>query len=623
MFAEFHFLRPLWLLTIVPAIILIFLLYFYRRDQSPWHNLIAPHLQPLLLSTKQVFKSQPLLLPSLLVCWLITSIALAGPSWQKLPQPAFALKKATVLVLDMSMSMRATDMSPDRLTQQRFLALDFTEQLKEGELGLLSFAGDAFTIAPLTPDHNNISLLIPDLQPEIMPEQGSNLLAALQQADKLLTQAGYPSGDVVVFTDGFDNNSYIDIQKTLNNWPHRLSILGFGTSEGAPIKLANGELLKNSQGSVIMPKLPQLQLASLARRNQGVYANATIDGKGIKQILKQAPLTSLNSADELQQIKGDQWQDSAVYLVWLLIPLVLWQRRMGAILAILLVVLPSQQAQAAQSIEWRDLWQTKQQQAEQDYKAGDFQAAKDKFTDPLWQGNAAYRAGDYKTAEQAFRQATTSENSSQSWHNLGNSLAQQSRYADAEKAYQQALSLNPNLAAAEKNAKLMQKLLEQQKQQQQSDNENSTSDQDKQQSDQQDKQQQESNQEQDNNDNDNDSSNENSAENQQSENTSTEQDGANKQTPNDAKAEQQKQAEENKQQEAEMDKAEQTENEQQQQQAAITEAWPDASPEEQQQLNNLLRKVQDDPALLLRNKMYLEYQKRKHQRLPKGVDQQW
>ena len=62
---------------------------------------------------------------------------------------------------------------------------------------------------------------------------------------------------------------------------------------------------------------------------------------------------------------------------------------------------------------------------------------------------------------------------------------------------------------------------------------------------------------------------------------------------------------------------------QQQQLKAVQEAWPNATPEQQQQLDNLLRKVQDDPALLLRNKMYLEYLKRQQQRLPNGVDQQW
>lgn len=617
MFAEFHFLRPIWLLAIIPVILLALLLYAYRRDQSPWHSLIAPHLQPLLLNSQQALKKQPWLFPSLILCWCISVLALAGPSWQKLPQPAFGLKKATVLVLDMSMSMRATDMAPDRLTQQRFLALDFTKQLKEGELGLLSFAGDAFIIAPLTPDHNNISLLIPDLQPEIMPVQGSNLYAALQQADKLLTQAGYPRGDVVVFTDGFDDNSYNDIQKLLNSWPHRLSILGFGTTEGAPVQLANGELLKNTQGAVILPKVPQQQLASLAKRHGGIYANASIDGQGIKQILAQTPLSALDSAEQLQQIQGDQWQDAAIYLVWLLIPLLLWQRRYGSLLTLVIFILP---APAAQAIEWRDLWQTQQQQARQDYQNGDFAAAKEKFTDPLWQGNAAYRAGDYQTAEQAFNQAATLTNTAEAWHNLGNSLAQQERYADAAKAYEQALAINPELTAAADNAKLMQQLLEQQQQkqqEQQSNNQSSQSDQDKQQ--QSGQQEQQQNSEQDPAENAEDNSTQSQ---QQSEGANAEQDPNNNQAQSEANNAQQANEKEQqaRQQDTNKDKASE---EQMQQQAAISEAWPDATPEQQQQLNNLLRKVQDDPALLLRNKMYLEYQKRQHQRLPKGVVQQW
>ena len=198
MLADFHFLRPWSLLALLPVMLFLALLYYHRRSQSPWHNLIAQHLQPVLLGAQLLQSKQPLALPLLALSWLLATIALAGPSVEKLPQPAFALKKATVLVLDMSMSMRATDMAPNRLTQQRFAALDFAAQLKEGELALLSFAGDAFVISPLTPDHNNIRLLVPDLTSEIMPAQGSNLLAALTQADKLLRQAGYPRGDVVV-----------------------------------------------------------------------------------------------------------------------------------------------------------------------------------------------------------------------------------------------------------------------------------------------------------------------------------------------------------------------------------------------------------------------------------------
>lgn len=605
MLADFHFLRPLWLLSLLPALLLAVLLYFHRRQQSPWHSLIAPHLQQALLGGQLLLKKQPFALPLLLCCWVITSIALAGPSWQKLPQPAFALKKATVLVLDMSMSMRATDMAPDRLTQMRFAALDFTDDLKEGELALLSFAGDAFVISPLTPDHNNIRLLIPDLKPEIMPVQGSNLLAALQQADNLLRQAGYPRGDVVVLTDGFDNNSFKELQDLVNNWPHRLSVVGFGSEEGAPVQLENGELLKSANGAVVIPKLPKRQLEILAKQSGGVYTQANSSGNMLNDIIDQLPLSALDQADTDKQIQGDQWQDNAIYLVWLLLPLLLLNRKYSSLLAVSLVLLLPAPSHA---FEWRDLWQTRQQQAKQDYQTGDYASAQQKFSQPLWQGNAAYRAGDFAQAEQSYRNALEQSPSADAYHNLGNSLAQQQRYEDALAAYQQAQQLEPNFAPAEKNAQLMQQLLDQQQQQEQQGQQQNKQDQQQKQN----NEQQQQSDSGDNSDNSSDSNND-------AEQTSEDEGQQQQQTP----AEQQEQQPDAAEQNAQPEPVTDTEEQPQKQTQAVREAWPNATDEEQQQLDNLLRKVQDDPALLLRNKMYLEYLKRQQQRLPTGVDEQW
>ncbi|GAB2929588.1 vWA domain-containing protein [Rheinheimera gaetbuli] len=602
MLSDLHLLRPWWLMALLPALLLAILLYRYRHQHSPWHSLIAVHLQPVLLGGQQLLKRQPFALPAILLCWFISVLALAGPSWQKLPQPAFALKKATVLVLDLSMSMRATDMVPDRLAQQHFNALDFTNELAEGELALLAFAGDGFVISPLTPDHNNIRLLIPDLKPEIMPVQGSNLLAALEQAGKLLQQAGYPRGDVVVFTDGFDRHSYGDIQDLLNNWPHRLSILAFGSADGAPVQQENGELLKNAQGAVVIPKVPLTQLATLARSSGGVFQAATAGGDNLTNILALPALSPLGQADSSKQIQGDQWFDSGIYLVWLLLPLVLLQRKYSPLLALSCLMLVPRPAAA---IEWRDLWQTRQQQAQQDYSSGDFSSAQRKFTDPLWQGNAAYRQGDYQDAEQAFRQAVTEGAGDVSaWHNLGNSLAQQQRYQEALEAYQQALQYDADFSPAQQNAGLMQQLLQQQQQQ---DNQ-----QQKQQQQNADQQQQDDQQQAQNSDDAQQQGDTNQA-------ADADQTAGNAEQQQDA-AEQQQQQEPQQTAAAEhADKQDPKPEKTAEQQQAVHEAWPDATPEQQQQLENLLRKVQDDPALLLRNKMYLEYLKR----LPTGVDEQW
>ncbi|MDX3772910.1 VWA domain-containing protein [Chromatiaceae bacterium AAb-1] len=609
MFADFHFIRPDWLWALIPVVILLLLLLWFYKQQSPWHQLIAPHLQKVLLGGPQQTNKLSFALPLLLLSWVIAVLALAGPSWQKLPQPAFALKRATVLVLDMSMSMRATDMTPDRLTQLRFKALDFAQQLPEGELALLSFAGDAFVISPLTPDHNNIRLLIPDLRPEIMPVQGSNLLAALQQANQLLLQAGYPRGDVVVFTDGFDNGSYNNITDLINNWPHRLSVLAFGSEQGAPVRLDNGELLKNNQGAVVVPRVPLQQLSQLTRRSQGVFTTATIGDQDLQRILDLSPLSELNQQNELQQIKGDQWQDSAVYLVWLLLPLVLLSARKAPVILLAAIsILPPTPAEAA---SWQDLWQTRTQQAQEHYRQQQYDDAQQKFTDPLWQGNAAYRNGDYQSAELAFQQAASATDDATAFHNLGNALAQQHRYAEAQQAYNEALARQPDLTRAQQNAELMEKLL----QQQQSDDS---------------QQQGDDEQGQDNNSSENQQNKQQSSDpqSQQQNDQGNNEDGtADKQDPADSAPEQTAEQPDTEQPaESAAEPAEPVETEPEPPQARqqpVHETWPNATPEQQQELDNLLRKVQDDPSLLLRNKMYLEYQKRRQQSLPRGVEQEW
>lgn len=608
--ADFHLLRPLWLLALVPAFVLWLLLRSYRQQQSAWQRVIAPHLQPLMLSGQLLLKRQPLALPILLLCWLLTVLALAGPSWQKQPQPAFTLNKATVLIVDMSISMRATDMTPDRFSQQRFKALDFIDDLAEGELALISFAGDAFVISPLTPDFNNVRLLLNELKPELMPVQGSNVEAALDQADNLLRQAGQSYGDVVLFTDGFAPGDYAKIMQRLDNWPHRLSVLAFGSEQGAPVQLEDGQLLKDMRGAVVIPKVPLAQLAAITRKGRGSFAVAGSDSSDLNQLLSGINSQYQQQAEQAGQFAGDLWQDNAIYLVWLLLPLALYLAKRAPVLVLLpLCYLPGTEASV-----WRDLWQTPAQQAITDYQQQDYLSAQQKFADPLWQGNAAYRLQDYAGAEQAFNQAVQQQPSADAYANLGNSLAMQQKYEQALASYQQALTLDAEHSQASKNAELIKQLQQQQQNQQQQQSKQQNGDQ-QQDGGQPSADDQESSPE-------SDGSSEDQGQSDAEQNNTGEEQTALGQTP-----EQQQAGQPAEEQAA--DQAELAEQQQQQelldneQQQAIREMWPNANQEEQQQLDNLLRKVQDDPGLLLRNRMNLEYQKRRQHALPKGVVQEW
>lgn len=609
MLSDFHFLRPSLLLLLPFVAWLAYVLWRYQPNNSGWQAWLSAHLQQLLLSDAQQQRRSRQhfwLALLLLVCVMFTA---AGPSWQKLPQPAFQLNKATVLVMDMSLSMLATDAKPNRLAQAKFKALDFASQLAEGELALVSFAADAFVISPLTPDHNNIKLLLPDLKPEIMPAQGSNVAEALRLADQLLRQAGYPKGDIVLMTDGFSAAHYKQLRDQLNQFPHRISVLAFGTADGAPIQLSTGELLKDQRGQIVLPKVAFSQLRSLAELTGGVYSPHTFDSSDVATLLSLTPLDLLQESSESRKMMGDQWQDAGVYLLWILLPLALWLGKRSHLFMLLLCLWQPKTAQAGE-LNWQDLWQTKQQQAQSAYQQQDYATARQKFNQPLWQGNAAYRDGDYAAAAEHYRQ----DQSAAGQFNLGNSLAQQQQYAQALAAYQQALKQQPDFAKAQQNARLMEKLLAEQQQNQQQQSSEGQPQGEQKPGEQQDQQSQSQQQQ--------------SGQTQQGEPQQNQQNAAQQESTAQAGAgsgtDQESAANQAKPEPADADVA--TEAEQakaQPQEKAVSQAWPNASAEQSQQLDSLMRKVQDDPSLLLRNKMLLEYQKRHQQRLPQGEEQQW
>lgn len=624
---ELHWLRPeaLWLLPLV-----ILLPWWARRLQARpqgWEQLIAKHLlQALSLEQPQRRSIWRVGLAMILICAII---AIAGPSWQRLPQPAYNLKRGTVVLMDMSLSMHATDVKPDRLSLARFKAIDFAALQAEGDMALISFAGDAFVIAPLTPDHQNISMMIPMLKPEIMPVQGSDLLSALKMADKLLQQAGYPRGDVVAFTDGFASDQATMLRDYINDYPHRLSVIAFGTLDGAPVKLEQGNLLKDRQGSIVLPKVPLQQLRQLAEETGGLFAQARFDNADIDAVAKQAPLQQDQQKQQDSRFKGDQWQDGGIWLVWILLPLALLWLRKAPVLAIALLMLqplssPKIQAQdkaplssdvqqspaapqptvLGQARQW--LWDTPSEEAKQLYDHLRFTEAQQAFDDPLWQGNAAYRQGDFKSAAELFRQANTPE----ARFNLGNALAKQQDYAGALKTYEQVQQQAPTLKGLKDNIDLMKQLLaaQQQQQQQQGDS--------KQQDNQQSQQPQDSQQ---------GGSEENQSQQNQAEQSQASQQGQSTDQPSneqDGTAKQQTaQPQKSQQQQAELAKDQQQANAQQVE--AIKEAWPNATPEQSQQLDAILRKVQDDPYQLLHNKMVNEYQRRNAQAPQTGDNEEW
>ncbi len=453
-----HFIRPEWLWAILPLALLLMLQSRRQAGQSDWDRYIAPHLAPLLLT--QGSKSRQNRLPWLGLAWLVAVLALSGPALYKKPLPVFASSTGRVLVMDMSLSMYATDAAPNRLTQARFRATDLLEQLNEGETALLAYAGDAFVISPLTRDRNTLLNLLPTLSPTIMPVRGSNLAAALEKAKELLSQGGHLQGDIILMTDGVGSRQLNAAKQAIEGSHYRLGILAIGSSQGAPIRLPDGQLLKDSRNEVVVPATDFGLLSELASAGNGILVPYSNDGKDL-QTLQQWFATSSDATET--DLAGDTWVDLGPYLAFLLLLPLLLSFRSGLPVLLLPLSLGLLVSPPSQASGWDDLWQTRDQQGMQAFKQEDFATAADKFVDPAWQGSARYRGGDYQGALQAFEQ----DDSATGLYNQGNALMQLGQFEEAAKRYQEALKKDPQMQDAAANKVLADELRKQQKAQQQ------------------------------------------------------------------------------------------------------------------------------------------------------------
>lgn len=649
---DFHFIRPLWLLGLIPLLLLIVFLRRIHQQRTGWQSVLPSHLYQHLVAQNGIKSSKPPLY-ILTIAWILASLALAGPTWQRLPQPVYQLNSGKVVVLDMSLSMRATDIKPNRLTRAKYKSIDLVKAIAEGETGLVAYAGDAFTISPLSSDGQNLTTLIPSLTPEIMPVAGSEPFLGLQSAIELLHNAGYQQGEIFWITDGIENNQVAEVSKLFASSPYRLSVLAVGTADGAPIQLINGDFLKDGTGAVVVPRLRASNLQTLARKGGGRYITMRTDDSDIEYLKNQTRLSSEQEKEnEADEKFGDKWQEMGPYLLLLLVPLAAYGFRRGLLGLFALFLLFPGYTPTASADWWDDMWQTKDQQGQHAFKQGDFSTAAAQFDDPIWRGAAAYKAQDYETALDAFKQAE----GAQARYNEGNTLAQLGKIDDAIKAYEDALTIDPNHqdALANKTAlerqKQKQEQEQQQEEQQKDDQEEGSeqskdqdkSEQDGEQNSSQDQQGNPQQQDSQNSEQDQSKNNETQGDQSQSEDSSAQDQPAQNEDENkdpNADEEQDGSTEhpDANQNETEQEESEQTsgadsmENEtdaQQEQQATpvggkAPEELTDEQKEKMQRMQTLLNRVPDDPAFLLKRKMQIENQQRRQQRTPTQRQRNW
>ena len=446
---EFHFLRAGWILLIPISILLIF--FFKRRMLTigNWEKLIDKRLLPYVMSRRQLSDNQ-------YKWWLISLIsvlsiiALAGPTWERIEQPSFRTDQSLVIALDLSRSMNAQDITPNRLTRAKLKILDILERRQGAQVALIVYSANAFTVTPLTSDTDTIIALINSIDTSIMPSRGSYPALAIDKGLQLLNQASVSNGEIILVTDGgITSDSFSSAQK-LRDEGYRLSALGIGSMNGAPIPKETGGFITDNTGQITISRLEVDDLKDLVEIGGGSYTSITSNDQDIDTLLSEV-YSAVRESDD--SVTTDQWKEFGPWLLLIVVPFGSLLFRKGWVFVFLLTIMPIDNSVYA--LDWNDLWKTRDQQAKEAMESGDYDKAIELFEDSEWLAAAHYKAGNYRKSANEYNNNSNIDH----LYNHANSLAKIGQFEEAIENYEKVIAEEPNAEDALYNLNLLKDLL--------------------------------------------------------------------------------------------------------------------------------------------------------------------
>lgn len=397
-----YWLRPLWLWALLALPPGWWLATRRARRGEVWRGVVDAHLLPhLLVAEAAPAHRHGRWLAA--AAYVLAILALAGPSWRQVEQPLWQSHAPLVVALDLSTAIDRRDLPPSRLAQARAKLATLLQQRRGGQVGLVAYAGDAFTVAPLTADANNVAVFLDALSSDVMPVDGQRIDRAIGWSVKLLRQAGFTQGDIVVMGD---HATDADVAASAHAAAagFNVSVLGVGAATG----VAGG--------------FDEVSLRRLASAGNGRYQRITLDDADLRALGVLAPRGTHGAGDA--ESGGRHWLDEGYWLLPAVMLLALPLFRRGAAVAILVLAVgwPWGTVQAA------DWWR----------RADQVQHA------AMEAATQRYRQGDFAGAAQGFAQVDSAD----AHYNRGNALARAGRYQEAIRAYDAALQRAPGMADA-------------------------------------------------------------------------------------------------------------------------------------------------------------------------------
>ena len=428
-----------------------------------------------------------------IAAFAILVIALANP---RSPNGAASVNRSGIdvmIALDVSKSMLAQDIKPDRLSRAKQLIAKLIDRLSDDRIGIVVFAGKAYLQMPLTTDHAAAKMYLSSATPDVVPTQGTVIGDALKMCYAAFNTKEKKYKSVILISDGEDHDeNALKIAKSMADEGVMVNTVGVGSPEGSTIMdAATSELKKDQQGNLVITKLNEAELKNIAVTGNGIYellSSADEVAANLDAQLRTMGKRSITENSSMVYRYFFQWL-LALAMIILVIELFLSEKKnaeknkivkpgkaaIAATILLLLFIFP-----AASFSQTKDKLIRKGNDAyiEKKYDVAAENYLKATSKDPANEkafynlGNALYKKGKPEESVQAYEasilHSKTPLDKSAAWYNKGVVLQNDKKLSECIDAYKNALKINP----ADEDARLnLQKALLQQQQEQQKENE--------------------------------------------------------------------------------------------------------------------------------------------------------
>lgn len=379
-----------------------------------------------------------------------------------------------VIALDLSKSMYATDIYPNRISLAKKKLKEIITYAKNTTIGVVLFAKDSYILSPVTEDFLSLNYIVDNLDTNIDVANGSNIAAVMEATNHMLSD--FSVKNLIILSDGGNEKEYEEELEFAKENSISVYSIGLATKQGSPIPVKDG-YLTDKKGKIVSVKLND-SIKNLSLKSKGGYIDFTLDNSDIKAIIDRINLQS--KKEELKSAKYKTYKELFYYPLGLAIFIFLiatssLPRKNTAVAALLVCFYFLPNNTYAFEFEFETIKKAKEYYEKKEYeKASDeYRKLGDSSFNYYNLANSLYKQGKYKDALNIYEKIVTNDNELEykKLHNMGNSFVKTNDLNKAKEFYEKALHIKDDKQTKE-NLELVKKELEKQKQQKQQNQDN-------------------------------------------------------------------------------------------------------------------------------------------------------